>query len=220
MTISDFGDHEFDVTSRDVTVVAGESANASFVAEAEAASAFIYITDVTDGSPENTTYSGLVTATVEIERGAARFEKITLYVDSKEKEVDSQSFGLPSAPAEDAELAAAQQVPFTLSFDSGDYEETGAVTHSNGAHKIFVGLTVKGSTEQAYSNQVDVEFDNEDGVLVAVSDRTRGAHARPGRGLLVWWPGCWVQNYGNSSALLRASRHVGDVAGGILRRER
>ena len=34
VTISEFGDHEFDVTSRSVTVVAGEIANASFKAEA------------------------------------------------------------------------------------------------------------------------------------------------------------------------------------------
>ena len=36
VTISDFGDHEFAVTSRDVTVVAGQSVNASFAAGAAA----------------------------------------------------------------------------------------------------------------------------------------------------------------------------------------
>ena len=177
VAISDFGDIDFPVTTRDVTVGVGLSAEVSFSAPGEGpiSNAFLSISSVTDGSPDNATYSGLVTTTVEVERGDARFKKITLYVDNKE--VTSQSFGPPSAPAEDAELAAAQQVPFTLSFDSGDYvetgEETGAVTYSNGAHKIFVGLTVEGSTEEAYSNQLDVEFDNEDGVHVAVSAWTQ-----------------------------------------------
>ena len=114
--------------------------------------------------------------TLEVERGDARFrfEKITLYVDGKE--VDSQSFGPPPAPAlaEDAaEVAAAQQIPFTLSFDSGEYDEEGAVTYSNGAYEIFAGLRVRGSAEEAFSNRIEVEFDNKDGVLVAVLDRTR-----------------------------------------------
>ena len=38
---------------------------------------------------------------------------------------------------------------------------------------IVVGLTVQGSTEEAFSNRIEVEFDNKDGVLVAVLDRTR-----------------------------------------------
>ena len=88
-------------------------------------------------------------------------------------EAASQSFGLASAPAEDPELAA-QQIVFRLSFDSDKYDETtGAVTYSNGAHKIVVGATVQGSTEEAFSNQFEVEFDNPDGVHVVVSGTTR-----------------------------------------------
>ena len=86
-----------------------------------------------------------------------------------------------AAPAEDAELAAAQQIPFSLSFDSGEYDETGDetgaeigdVTYPNGAHNIVVGLTVQGSTAEAFSNRVEIEFDNEDGVHVVVSGQTR-----------------------------------------------
>ena len=165
VAISDFGDIDFPVTTRDVTVGVGLSANVSFSAPGEGpvSTAFLVITGVTDTSDDDDTYSGRLTATVDIERGDARFEKITLYVDGTE--VASQSFGLASAPAEDPELAAAQQIPFSLSFDSDEYDETtGAVTYPNGDHAIVVGLTVQGSTEEAFSNRMEVEFDNPDGV--------------------------------------------------------
>ena len=176
VTISDFGDIEFPVTTRDVTVGVGLSANVSFNAPGEdqpttgGTDAFLVITGITDASEDDDTYSGRLTASVDIERGDARFEKITLYVDGTE--VASQSFGLAPAPAEDPELAA-QQVVFSLSFDSDEYDETGAVAYSNGAHDIVVGLTVQGSTEEVFSNQFEVEFDNTDGVHVAVSGQTR-----------------------------------------------
>ncbi len=166
VTISDFGDIEFPVTTRDVTVGVGLSANVSFNAPGEdqpttgGTDAFLVITGITDDDDADT-YSGRVTATVDIERGDARFEKITLYVDAAE--VASQSFGLAPAPAEDPELAA-QQTVFSLSFDSDEYDQTGAVAYPNGAHDIVVGLTVQGSTEEAFSNRMEVEFDNEDGV--------------------------------------------------------
>ncbi len=176
VTISDFGDIEFPVTTRDVTVGVGLSANVSFNAPGEdqpttgGTDAFLVITGITDASDDDDTYSGRVTASVDIERGDARFEKIALYVDAAE--VASQSFGLEPAPAEDPDLAA-QQTVFSLSFDSDEYDETGAVTYSNGAHDIVVGLTVQGSTEEAFSNRMEVEFDNPDGVHVAVSGQTR-----------------------------------------------
>ena len=172
VTISDFGDHEFTDTSRDVTVVAGQSVNASFVAEAETQAGFILITDVISDSDDGT-YSGQLTALIDVERerGDARLEKITLYVNSDP--VNSLSFGFAAAPAEDPALAA-QQVVFRLSFDSDEYDpETGDVAYLNGAHDIVAGLTVQGSTEEVFSNQFVAEFDNEDGVHVAVSGQTR-----------------------------------------------
>ncbi len=178
VAISDFGDIEFPVTTRDVTVGVGLSANVSFNAPGEdqpttgGTGAFLVITELADGSPDNATYSGRVTATVDIERGDARFETISLYVDGAA--VASQSFGLAPAPAEDPELAS-QQVEFSLSFDSHEYDETGVVTYSNGAHDIVMGLTVQGSTEEAFSNRMEVEFDNADGVHVAVSGLGPGA---------------------------------------------
>ena len=108
---------------------------------------------------------------IDVERGDARLEKITLYVDSDP--VDSQSFGFAPAPAEDPELAA-QQLVFRLSFDSDEYDperETPA-TYENGPHNIVAAVKVQGSTEEALSNRMEVEFDNEDGVHVTVSDRT------------------------------------------------
>ena len=98
VTISEFGDHEFDVSSRTVTVVAGQSASVSFVAEEEAGpttgtAVFVDISGVTDddGDPDKT--SGRVTATIffERERGDPLPEKIALYVDGAE--VATRSFG-------------------------------------------------------------------------------------------------------------------------------
>ena len=152
VTISDYPEGtEFPVTTRDVTVGVGLSATVSFNAPGEdrpttGTNPFLpFITGVTSDSDDDT-YSGRLTATVDIERerGDARFDKVTLYVGGIE--AATQSFGLASAPAEDPELAA-QQIVFRLSFDSDEYDETtGAVTYSNGAHKIVVGVTVQGST--------------------------------------------------------------------------
>ncbi len=176
VTISDFGDVEFPVTSREVTVGVGLSASVSFNAPGEdpvtdPSDAFLVVTQIADATDEDDTYSGQVTVTLDVERGDARFDKLTLYVDGEE--VASQSFGLAPAPAEDPELAA-QQVVFTLSFNSAEYDpETGAVTYENGAHDIVAGLTVQGSTEEVFSNRQEVEFENTDGVYVAVSGQTR-----------------------------------------------
>ena len=179
VTISDYPEGtEFPVTTRDVTVGVGLSATVSFNAPGEdqpttGTNPFSpFITGVTSDSDDDDTYSGRVTATVDIERerGDAQFEKITLYVDTKE--VASRSFGFAPAPAEDPELAA-QQIEFSLSFDSDEYDEAGAVTYSNGAHDIVVGVTVQGSTDETYSDRREVEFDNEDGVHVTVSGQTQ-----------------------------------------------
>ena len=98
----------------------------------------------------------------------------------------SQSFGLAPAPAEDPELAA-QQVVFSLSFDSDEYDETGAVTYPNGAHNIVAGLTVQGSTEEAFSNRMEVEFKNSSFVAASVSGLGDGAmNSRTGQ---VWYGG-------------------------------
>ena len=157
VTISDYPEGtEFPVTTRDVTVGVGLSATASFDALGDGGpttgtNPFRPLITVTSGSVDDT-YSGRLTATVNIapERGDPQLEKITLYVDGSE--VASQSFGLASAPAEDPALAA-QQIGFPLSFDSHEYDETGAVTYENGAHTIVAGVTVEGSTEEAFSNR-------------------------------------------------------------------
>ena len=199
VTISDYPEGtEFPVTTRDVTVGVGLSATVSFNAPGEdrpttGTNPFLpFISGVTSDSDDDT-YSGRLTATVDIERerGDARFEKITLYVDGSE--AASQSFGLASAPAEGPELAA-QQIVFRLSFDSDEYDETGAVTYSNGAHKIVAGVTVQGSTEEGFSNQFEVEFDNPDGVHASAvfqgdpvtnSDTGEGWYGGPDAGITV-----------------------------------
>ena len=136
VTISDFGDIEFPVTTRDVTVGVGLSANVSFDAGGDAPTTggvFLLITGLTDDDDDEGKTSGRLTATIDIERerGDPRPEKIALYVDRVE--VASQSFGFGAAPAANAAELAAQQVEFSLSFDSDEYDpETGAVTYSNG----------------------------------------------------------------------------------------
>ena len=181
VAISDFGDIEFPVTTRDVTVGVGLSANVSFNAPGadtpgDDTGAFVFISDVTGGEGStDDALKGDVTVTASVERGTARFEKLTLYVDGVE--VDSQDFGVPaSEPADepeggmDPEMAAAQQVfEFELGFNSAEYVEHGDhtdVAYMNGEHTLSVGLKVTGSETELSSNQVTVEFDNDDGFYV------------------------------------------------------
>ena len=179
---------EFTVIARNVTVGVGLSATASFDALGEGGpttgtGVFLIITDVTDddGDPDKT--SGRVTAMIDIERGDARFEKIALYVNSIE--VDSHIFNVGRAPAEEPALAAQQVgVPFKLSFDSDEYDQAdpeAAVTYPNGPHRIMAGVTVVGSEVEEYSQQWDVELDNDDGVHVTVSGLGEGAMSGTGQ---------------------------------------
>ena len=196
VTISDFGDIEFPVTTRDVTVGVGLSANVSFDAAGDGPTTdtgvFLIITGVTDDTDDDGKISGRLTATIDIERerGDARFEKIALYVDGAE--VVTQLFGLPPAPAADA-AELAQQVVFSLSFDSDEFDpETGAVTYPNGTVGIVAGVTVVGSEVEDYSQQWDVELENDDGYVVTadlgdnseIGDDGRRWYGGPGNGTI------------------------------------
>ena len=144
-----------------------------------------------------------MTATVDIERGDARFEKITLYVDGAE--AASQSFGLASAsaPAEDAELAAAQQIPISpcRSTRANTMRQALLLTRT-ATTTIVVGLTVQGSTAEGFSNRLEVEFDN-------------GRRRSPDRGCSGWndeldsrrerlvrWPGHHARDHGTPDRVL------------------
>ena len=182
VTISDFGDIEFPVTTRDVTVGVGLSANVSFNAPGadtpgDDTGAFVFISEVSDDGDDEV-YSGDVTVTASVERGTARFEKLTLYVDGVD--VDSQDFGTPaSEPADepeggmDPEMAAAQQVfEFKLGFNSANYVVHGDhtdVDYMNGDHTLQVGLKVTGSETEILSNRIEAEFDNDDGFHVTAN---------------------------------------------------
>ena len=191
---------EFLVTMRDVTVGVGLSANASFDAPGEDGPTTdtgmsILITGVTDAGDDDGKYSGRVTATIDVERG--EFEKIALYVDGAE--VAAQLFGLGPAPAGEPPLAAQEGVIFSLSFNSAKYgtdigPDLGKVTYPNGAHEIVAGVTAQGSTEETYSNRMEVEFDNPDGVhALAIlpgdpvfnSDTGEGWYGGPDAGIVV-----------------------------------
>ena len=195
VTISDFGDIEFPVTTRDVTVGVGLSANVSFAAPGADpgtdSGAFVFISSVADTDGDEP-YSGPVTVTASVERGEARFEKLTLYVDGVE--VDSQDFGVPaSEPADEPEteddpaMAAAQQVfEFELGFNSAAYDDYGNPAYMNGDHTVSVGLQITGGGTIP-SNEVTAEFDNTDGVHVAVSGLGAGAR-NPSTGQM-WYGG-------------------------------
>ena len=168
---------EFLVTMRDVTVGVGLSANVSFDAPGEdgpttGTGASLIITGITDADDTDDKISGRVTATIDVERG--EFEKIALYVDGAE--VDAQLFGLGPAPAGEPPLAAQEGVVFSLSFNSAEYDpDTGEVKYPNGAHEIVAGVTLKGSTEEAYSNRMEVEFKNSSVVVASVNGLGDGA---------------------------------------------
>ena len=154
MTISEFGDHEFTVSSRAVTVVAGSELQVAFVAEAgptTGTGVFLIITGVEDddGDPDKT--SGRVTATIDIERGDARFEKITLYVDGGRWTPGSSTLGV--RPTRSLHSAAqvgvrAQPVVRLDEYDQDDPE--GAVTYENGTYPLRVGVRVVGSEAEDY----------------------------------------------------------------------
>ena len=188
VTISEFSDdHEFAVSSRTVTVVAGESASVTFVAEEEAGpttgtEVLVYISGVRDDDLDANKTSGLVTATIffERERGDPRPEKIALYVDGTE--VATRGFGAARAAEEPALAAQQAGVEFSLSFDSEDYDpETGAVTYPNGAHVILMGVTFVGSEAENESQPWDVDLENDDGYVVKADlgdNRARGDDGR------------------------------------------
>ena len=113
---------------------------------------------------------GSVDVVVSVERGNQTFEKLSLNVDGME--VASQDFGTAAA-AEDAEQSVHM---FTLSFDSDGYDsETGAVEYMNDEHSIQALLKVAGRDGALMSNIMLVEFNNMDGVYVALSGLGSGA---------------------------------------------
>ena len=193
VTISEFGDHEFAVSSQAVTVVAGQSASVSFVSEAVPTTGTEgvlrhgrdYITGVTDDDDDAGKTSGLVAATLffERERGDPLPEKIALYVDGAE--VATRGFGGGGAArAAEAPALAAQQggVEFSLSFDSDEYDpETGKVDYLNGPHVILMGVTFMGSEAENESPPWDIELENDGGYVVTADLGDNSAIGDDGR---------------------------------------
>ena len=138
--------------------------------------AFVLIASIEWGDENNTATTGLkgrVDVKANVERGDQVLEVLTLLVDGDS--VDAQNFGVAAEPAMMDEPAAQAIHAFTLSFDSDDYDTaTGAVDYENGDHEISVQLKVAGS-EPISSNVLTVDFNNDDGVHVAVSGLDTGA---------------------------------------------
>ena len=182
------------VASGDVTIVAavtkgGESTNAAasltVTEEDTGEPAFIILASVKDNSDDNTTLSGKVNAVVNVERGDQTLEALYLLVDGEV--VASQSFGggmdMGMMPPEEDEAAEQAVHAFTLSFDSGGYDDDGTVHYMNGDHIISANLQIAGGMmadgmmghETIHSNAATYEFDNEDAVHISVGGLGDGA---------------------------------------------
>ena len=138
---------------------------------------------------------GRVTVTVNVERGDQEIEELSLLVDGAV--VESQSFGggmdMGMTPPEEAAEQAVH--PFTLAFDSDDYDgDTGAPTYANGEHTISaeleIGVDMADGThghETISSNAVSVEFNNSDFIAASVGGLGDGAlNSTTGR---MWYGG-------------------------------
>ena len=161
--------------------------------------AFIVVASIADEDGDSP-LMGEVEVRIEIERGDQEIEELSLLVDGAV--VASQSFGGGmdmgmAAPPEDNAAEQAGSHNFTLSFDSGGYDEHGDhvdVHYMNGEHTISaeleIGVTMADGThghETVSSNTVSVEFANDDGVHVMASP--------PGEGMMntttghIWYGG-------------------------------
>ena len=140
--------------------------------------AFILISAIGDGDTgtpdDDGVLSGEVSVTVNVERGDQTLQQLSILVDGTV--VDYQSFGSSMGMAPPEEEPAEQAVhAFTLSFDSGGYDEHGDhvdIDHMNGEHTISAELQIAGGMmadgmmghQTVSSNAITVDFSNDDGV--------------------------------------------------------
>ena len=147
-----------------------------------ASPAFVFITEPTDG----TSLDGTVNVAISVERGDQTPMGLSLLVDGEV--AAHQSFGMAATPAMDEPAEQAAPLNFTLSFNSAEYNrETGAVTYLNGDHTISAQLLVAGSENPVSSNNVSVEFENEDDVHVSIAGLGDGV-MNPTTGVM-WYGG-------------------------------
>ena len=176
------------VAAGSVTVTAtvtksGETVNVgaqlTVTEEAVGEPAFVILASVKDGTEDDNTLSGRVTATVNVERGDQELEEVALLVDGEV--VSSQSFGAAMTAADDD--AAEQAVhAFTLSFNSAGYAADGTPNYMNGEHTISaeleIGVDMADGThghQTISSNVQTVEFDNADAVHISMDGLGDGA---------------------------------------------
>ena len=153
------------VAAGDVTITAtvtkgGESINvASQLTVTLGDLAFIFVTSITDETPNDNTLSGTVSVRVSVERGDQRLEGLSLLVDEDEVACLSFSGGICSS-RRDGHLLHRRLMPqqtaqavhsFTLTFDSSGY---------NGYHTISAQLYIRGADEAVSSGVHSVEFAN------------------------------------------------------------
>ena len=122
-----------------------------------------------DSDEEDEALSRRVNVTLSVELGDQMLTKLSVLVDGVV--ADTLPFGGTSAVAAPQDGPAQQAVhPFVLSFNSAEYDAvTGEPTYMNGERTISAELMVAGSDEPIRSGFHAREFDNDDGVHVAVS---------------------------------------------------
>ena len=129
-----------------------------------------------------------VSVTLSVELGDQMLRKLSVLVDGVVAEIrsfDGASVVAAAPEGEGGERAAQQAAvhPFVLSFNSADYDAlTGVPKYLNGERMISAKLMVASSDEPIVSGSHPREFDNDDGVQVAVSGLGEGAmNSKTGR---------------------------------------
>ena len=159
------------------------AAQLTVTSETDGDPAFLIIADISDDTEDDNTLSDRVSVVLSVERGDQTLEELSVFVDGEM--VATQAFGTGMALAPPEDEAAEQAVhSFTLAFDTDGYDPaTGAPDYTNGEHTISAELIVAGGMladgtrgrMMVASNIVPSEFDNTDGVYVALSGLGAGA---------------------------------------------
>ena len=148
------------------------------ITEDMAERAFLFIASIKNSDKDDEddeVLSDRVSVELTVERGDQMLTQLSVLVDGVV--AVSRTYGggasvVAAAPeGEEGERAAQQAAhPVVLSFNSADYDAlTGVPTYMNGERMISAELMVVGSDEPLESGSHPREFDNDDGVQVAVS---------------------------------------------------
>ena len=178
VTISEFGTATFTVTSRDVTVAVGQSANVSFVGTVEevTTAATVTISSITVAGLGTTVIAGAVVGAIDvnltIDEGTETITEAAVLLDGVV--VGTQSF-TTGAPAEDGPEAATRTA--TIQINTAAHVD-GTVAHTNGDKVVSAQVTTTDGAVATASSSVNLKFVNADlliGTLSAVNSAVSAA---------------------------------------------